>query len=608
MGLFTKIPDGLDEVDIIIAGGGTSACVVAARLTDADPSLSVLVVEGGSNNQSPIVEHPAFFLAHLDPGTKTNRFYMTKASREIDDRELSLPTGNVLGGGSSTNMMMYSRAQRSDWDSWGIQEWSADAMIPYLKKTETFHGRDGKGVHGHDGPIHVSRGTWTSPKIQDECMAAAARLGWTEVDDISDLESVNALGRAYRFVSPEGKRQDAATCYLHPRLDDGKHPNLNVLLETQVERILLDESKTAVGVEVRPNPAFQPGDASGQSRKIKARKMVIVSCGTCATPSLLERSGIGEAKILERAGVEVAIDLPGVGRGYEDHHLLAYAYENSLSPEDTLDELVLKKMMRGGVEDLLKSGTKMLGSNGQEVQGKIRPTDEEVAALGPEFQRAWDEEFKNHPDKPLALFTVLGGFPGDPRDATGDPCLAVTLFTVYPFSRGQIHVTGPDLGDPVDFDTGFFADAGNVDIKKHMWGYKKQRELIRRMPCYRGENPKLHPPFAAGSAAACRQFAQPPGPDVADIRYSAADDAVLEQWLRRNVGTTWHSLGTCKMLPRDRLGVVDPALAVHGARGLKIADLSIAPRNVAANTNNTALAIGEKAADIFIRELGLGSS
>lgn len=94
-----------------------------------------------------------------------------------------------------------------------------------------------------------------------------------------------------------------------------------------------------------------------------------------------------------------------------------------------------------------------------------------------------------------------------------------------------------------------------------------------------------------------------------DIAYSAEDDAVLERWIRENISTTWHSLGTCKMLPRDgdgARGVVGASLSVYGVSGLKIADMSIVPGNVAANTNNTALAIGEKAADIFIRELGLG--
>ncbi|KAK7733048.1 hypothetical protein SLS53_008377 [Cytospora paraplurivora] len=605
MGLYTKLPDGLREVDVIILGGGTAGCVVAARLSDADPDLSILLIEGGPNNESPTIEHPAFFLSHLAPDSKTNLFYLTKKAPEVADRTLVLPAGGVLGGGSSTNMMMYSRAQRSDWDSWNAPGWSANEMLPFLRKLETYHGEDAKAVHGHDGPIHVSRGTYSSPRIENEFIAAAEKVGWPEVPDLSDLDSVNAVWRAKRFISPDGKRQDAASSYLHPRLRDGKHPNLYVLVETQALRILIEDN-TAVGVEIRPNPRFHPDDAFVAPNTIRARKLVIASSGALGTPSLLERSGVGNSQVLERAGVPVIVDLPGVGQGYEDHHLLSYPYLNDLSLMDTLDGFVLGRM--GSYEDLIKSNNVMLGWNGQELQAKVRPTDAEVAALGPDFQKAWDREFKDYPDKPLVVFSVVAGFPGDLRLTNGDPCIAVTAFTVYPFSRGHIHITGPNLGDPVDFETGFFADAGQIDIKKHIWIYKKQREIIRRMPTYRGEKAECHPPFAAESKAASVRLTDGPLPaDVPDIEYSPEDEFVLEKWLRENVSTTWHSLGTCKMLPREQNGVVDANLGVYGVQGLKIADLSIAPRNVAANTNNTALAVGEKAADIFIRELGLAA-
>lgn len=127
------------------------------------------------------------------------------------------------------------------------------------------------------------------------------------------------------------------------------------------------------------------------------------------------------------------------------------------------------------------------------------------------------------------------------------------------------------------------------------------------MPSYRGEMAHSHPPFVTRSKAANVELDGPLPADVPDIEYSADDDAVLEKWLHNNVGTTWYALGTCKMLPRDQNGVVDGSLSVYGVEGLKVADPSIVPRNVAANTNNTALAVGERAADIFIEELGLGS-
>ena len=115
--------------------GGSTACVVASRLADAYPDLSVLMIEGGQNNAGvPTITFPAYFLAHLAPGSTTNLFYKTKKSAALADRELILPAGGVLGGGSSTNFMMYSRAQQSDFDSWGVPGWTGNDMLPYLKK------------------------------------------------------------------------------------------------------------------------------------------------------------------------------------------------------------------------------------------------------------------------------------------------------------------------------------------------------------------------------------------------------------------------------------------------------------------------------------------
>lgn len=127
------------------------------------------------------------------------------------------------------------------------------------------------------------------------------------------------------------------------------------------------------------------------------------------------------------------------------------------------------------------------------------------------------------------------------------------------------------------------------------------------MQTYRRELASAHPSFAASSRAACTASKLDGAltGSIEDIVYSEDDDKVIEEWLKQHVETTWHSLGTCKMGPREELGVVDADLNVYGVKGLKITDLSIPPRNVAANTMSTAVAIGEKAADIIIGELGL---
>lgn len=128
---------------------------------------------------------------------------------------------------------------------------------------------------------------------------------------------------------------------------------------------------------------------------------------------------------------------------------------------------------------------------------------------------------------------------------------------------------------------------------------------MRRMSVYRGELASMHPPFQPDSAAACAPVDSCDPETVQDISYSEEDDRIIDEWLRKTIGTTWHSMGTCKMASREKKGVVDEHLSVYGVPGLKVVDLSIAPKNIGANTNNTALAIGERAADIIIKELGL---
>ncbi|KAG6840583.1 hypothetical protein C0991_005723 [Blastosporella zonata] len=129
--------------------------------------------------------------------------------------------------------------------------------------------------------------------------------------------------------------------------------------------------------------------------------------------------------------------------------------------------------------------------------------------------------------------------------------------------------------------------------------------MARRMGVYRGEFVLGHPAYPAGSKAVASDSAQPVDISSPDISYSVEDDAAIDEYHRKNVGTSWHSIGTCAMKPREQGGVVDSRLNVYGVQNLKVADCSITPSNVGANTYNTALAIGEKAAVILAQELGI---
>jgi alcohol oxidase len=238
-----------------------------------------------------------------------------------------------------------------------------------------------------------------------------------------------------------------------------------------------------------------------------------------------------------------------------------------------------------------------------DICAKLRPSDAEVKALGSDFQKDWERDFANAPQRPLMLCGVVNAFLADPSLVEPGQYITMGTYTAYPYSRGSIHIT--DKENPVDgydFDTGFLNHPS--DLKKQLWAYKMSREIARRLPYYKGELELGHPKFAPGSKAALFSGEKTEG-EIKDIEYSKEDDDAIEEWIRGNLNTTWHSLGTCAMRGKEKGGVVDKNLNVYGTRGLKVADLSMVPENVGANTNNTALVVGEKAAVIIGRELGI---
>lgn len=246
----------------------------------------------------------------------------------------------------------------------------------------------------------------------------------------------------------------------------------------------------------------------------------------------------------------------------------------------------------------------------QQISAKIRPTASNLQTLTPKFQSLFTSDYAPYPDRPLAILTFHSAFAGPPNLVSPGAYVSVATYTTYPYSRGHIHITGPSfIEDELDFAPGFLSgENGDVDVEAHVWAYKKQREIMRRTAMYDGELELGHPVFAAGSGAA---LATSPViqdgrvDEVRDLVYSEEDDKAIEKHLRANVATTWHSLGTAKMASREEGGVVSERLDVYGVKGLKVADMSIAPGNVGANTNNTALMIGEKAASLVGEELGL---
>lgn len=255
--------------------------------------------------------------------------------------------------------------------------------------------------------MKVSGGPYRGEDIQKDFLSALDQAGYPTVEDVHDLQTVNAGSPSRRYVSKEdGKRQDSAHTYLHPRLQDGKHPNLHVLVGAQVTRILFDAKKKATGVEFKSNPRVAASADNGQTRSVTARKLVVLSAGVFGTPTLLERSGVGNREILGRAGVPVVHDLPGVGQNFQDHQSGLYVYKSKLAAKDTWESIY------NGTRDpaqMVATNDKILSWNGVDAAAKLRPNEADISSLGPQFQEFWATDYQKNEQKPLSGLIFING-------------------------------------------------------------------------------------------------------------------------------------------------------------------------------------------------------
>ncbi|KAI0759054.1 alcohol oxidase-like protein [Fomes fomentarius] len=588
------------EFDIVIAGGGTTGCVVAGRLAAADPSLTILVVESGpATHNDTLHTQPARYFYHLRPETTTVKFHVGRESAALGGRAPVVPTGQCVGGGSSVNFMMYTRAAASDYDDWanvyGNRGWSSDDLLPLLRKCETYEIAPGRPTHGYSGPLKVSYGGFfTEPGKEFLEVAAQYDKSRGHTDDVNALYEVN------KWIDMKtGSRADVPHNYIYNQ----NLPNIRILSGYHVKRVIFRGNR-AVGIEYTPNTSLAP-EAKPEVITATARRLVVLSAGTLGSSAILERSGIGAKRVLERAGVEPIVDLPGVGENYQDHQLIFAPYvaakeAHTLDGIITNDEDELKKWS----EQWTASGSGLMANNGLDAGIKLRPLKKDFDVIGEAFRKRWLEYYAPAPDKPVLWLASVSLFTGDRTKISVDKSFAIAWYLEHPASIGYLHITsGDDIEVPLDFHPGFLDRP--EDMALHKWGYKLSREFARRMPSYRGEVSGGHPDFPPNSKLVATAHDGPVPISEPDFEYTEEDEKVIEDYVRRTVATTWHSIGTCAMKSRERGGVVDSRLNVYGVEGLKVADLSICPGNVGANTYSTAVVIGEKAAVIISQELGV---
>ena len=293
-----------DSFDHIIVGGGSSGCVLAARLSE-DPDCQVLLIEAGGRDRNPLFHIPAGF-AKVTKGI-ASWGWSTVPQKGLNGRSLWYTQARVIGGGSSINAQIYTRGNRRDYDRWAADEdcpgWSYREVLPYFKRAEdneTYRN----DYHGVGGPLGVSEPRGALP-ICEAFIDAAKEWG---IPGNADFNGQTQAGSGfYQLTQRNVRRSSTAQAYLRPA--EERRPNLVVMTGKTVLRIVVSGGR-AVGVDVAGRRSV---------RHILARKEVLLTAGAIGSPRLLLLSGIGPPDHLRNVGVDVVHDLPGVGENLQDH-------------------------------------------------------------------------------------------------------------------------------------------------------------------------------------------------------------------------------------------------------------------------------------------------
>ena len=526
--------------DYIVVGGGSAGCVLANRLSE-DPSHEVLVLEAGRRDWKwdVFIHMPAALTYPIG-----SRFYDWKYSSEpepqMGGRRVQHARGKILGGSSSINGMIFQRGNPLDYERWaadaGMAGWDFAHCLPYFKRMENCLA-GGDEFRGDAGPLTLERGPATNP-LFGAFLAAAEQAGHARTDDVNGYRQ-EGFGRFDRNLF-RGRRWSAARAYLHPVLS---RPNLELRTRCFVTKVLFEGTR-AVGVEYRRG--------RGPVRRAYAHE-VVLSGGAINTPQLLQLSGVGAAQDLGALGIDVVVDLPGVGANLQDH-LEVYIQHTCTQPVSIAPGMKKWRAPLIGAQWLfLRSG---LGATNHFEAGGFARSNEQV-------------------DYPNLMFHFLPiAVRYDGTMPAGDHGYQVHIGPMYSDVRGTLKIvsTDPAVHPALRFN---YLSTEN-DRREWVECVRAAREILRQ--------PALAP-FDGGEIS--------PGAQV------ESDEEILA-WVAKDAETALHPSCTARM-GTDPMSVLDPeTMAVHGTQGLRVADASAMPYVTNGNIYAPVMMLAERAADLIL--------
>ena len=533
--------------DTIIIGAGTAGCLLAKRLSE-DPQRRVLLLEAGRHDNYPWIHIPVGYLYCIG-NPRTDWLYRTQPEPGLNGRALRYPRGKVLGGSSSINGMIYMRGQARDYDHWARltddPAWSWEQTLPYFRRHED-HYLGGDALHGAGGEwrIEKQRLRWD---VLDAFALAAQQAGIPASPDFNRGDN-HGVGY-FEVTQKRGWRWNTAKAFLRPACMG--RPNFALWTSAQVEKLntatQVDGSLRCTGAQVR---------VDGQMLTVHAAQEVILCAGSIGSPQILQLSGIGPGALLQRHGIAVAHELPGVGANLQDHLQIRAVFKVQGVP--TLNVLAnsLWGKARIGLEYALhRSG----------------PMSMAPSQLGA-FTRS--DPGRPYPNiqyhvQPLSL------------DAFGEPLHRFPAFTasvcnLNPTSRGTVQIQSPRMDDPPAIAPQYLSTAEDRQVAAD--SLRMTRRIVAQ-PALAPYRPEEWKPGAQYQSDA-------------ELAALAGDIAT----------TIFHPVGTTRMgRADDPLAVLDSRLRVRGVAGLRVVDAGAMPSITSGNTNAPTLMLAEKAAEWILR-------
>lgn len=532
--------------DYVIVGGGAAGCLLANRLS-RDSRHRVLLLEAGEEDRSLLFRLPVGY-RHTIGNPRYDWCWKSEPEPGLDGRRVNVPRGKVLGGSTAINGMVAIRGHQADYDGWrdaGLPGWGWSDVLPYFKRHEQFFGGD-SDAHATQGEWRVSQARVHWP-INDSIAMAAQEAGIPYCEDFNrgDADGVGPI----HVNQSQGRRWSASDAFLKPVR---RRSNLCVLTNALVDRLEISAGRV-VGVHYQ---------RKGQASLVLAASEVLLCGGAYASPAVMQRSGLGPREVLERLGIPVKNDLPGVGANLQDHVQLGVRYR--IEGADTLNRRMNSRWSKAAMaaqflvrqRGPLTMAPCQVGLFTHSRPGLKRP-DLGYNVLA--FSRA-----------SAGLGMVFDDHPG----------VTMIAYDLQPTSRGYAQIASSDPHEPPRLTHNYLMTERDQQVAVD--GILTTRRIMRQ--------PALRP-FA-------------PRENWAGEQVSDADREGLLHVFRQYCVSIYHPVGTARMgRVQDPMTVVDGELRVQGIANLRVCDSSVMPTLISGNTAWPTLMVAEKAADMVLRSV-----